>query len=461
MVATHHRYTQSASYRFICKSSRKPVRTSKACCSVHSQTQSRRWLSTRTSCGPRYQDTSTTAKTVPLPLFPSPVKTPRNDVPFDKNKRKELVTQNMARALLEDDNTTWDTAKIKRAKKTLIQLGPLSGVESVNLSIRLIQKMVQEMKKNDKIGNEKESQLLKNPKYLAPIFSKYRKTAITMTAKTTMEEGEDDLTTSLIPPRQLLLQLIAMKEQSPEYFDYDSNIVGLILDTAIQQANSPRDAWKVAIDFWKIIQESTHVRPERRIYGRILQALATSGSPEAPKHVEAFYTQMKRNNYQPNNVIYTILFRFWGARGNTNKVEEILRSIPNPSLATLTQAVYVFSRSISTLKTAEKILQQMIDMEEVPNKELPDKKEHFIGESAQYLLLAYRNIVTSNADAYSKEYAVERATDLWKKISHKDIVKGSGLGTLVHVTNLLFFGFNCCLCVLRSFHAFFFRYQMP
>jgi hypothetical protein len=381
-------------------------------------------------------------KTEPLPLFPPTVTSSRKSSPFEKHKRNELTIQKTARALLDDDDTPWDTAKYNRGKKTLIQLGRLSGVESVNMSIQLIQKLVQETKKNYKIvETKKESKLFKNPKYLAPIFSKYRKTAINMTTiSTTKAEEHDASTVSLIPPRQLLLQLIALKEQVPEYFDYDANVVGLVLDAALYQANSPRDAWKVALDFWKLIRESSHVRPERRIYGRIMHALAMSGSPEAPNHVEAFYTQMKRDNYQPNNAIYTILFRFWGGRGNTNKVEEILRSIPNPSLVTLTQAVYVFSRSLATLKTAEKYLQQMIDMEGVPDKESPAEKARLIGESAQYLLLAYRNVVTSNADTYTKEYAIERATDLWKKLSQKDIVKGPGLGTLVHVITVFVCG---------------------
>jgi hypothetical protein len=102
-------------------------------------------------------------------------------------------------------------------------------------------------------------------------------------------------------------------------------------------------------------------------------------------------------------------------------------------MITLNEAIYVYARA-NRIESAEKLLQPMLDF---LLENASSENQKLVCESAQQILIAYRNILQSKATKERKLAAFKRATDLFKLLDNYQISDDVALiGTIMDIFTL-------------------------
>ena len=228
-------------------------------------------------------------------------------------------------------------------------------------------------------------------------------------------------------PKALLQKLQTLSRQ------FNAVTIGNIMDVITKQSH-PSVAPILAqgfLDFLKNEAEKTQnsqLEPHVHIYNQVLHAWAKSGHPDTATKMDAFVEDMRddKSGVALTVVTYNILLRYWGGRGSTARIEELLEDMKKdgvkPLITTLSQAIYGYAQVGCTDK-AEELLDRMVRRPELQqqndNAAAKTRDVVFVGESTQNILVAYRRTLDTKAADWAKERAVVRATRLFKKMQEK------------------------------------------
>jgi pentatricopeptide repeat protein len=273
------------------------------------------------------------------------------------------------------------------------------GADVVNLSFDLLERLVREMAITSSSSSKDGGAVVRykwiTPKYFNPLFNRWKEFAL---------QGEP-----VISARDLVQKLQTMSTLLPE-FTYDIATIGMIMHVVIKQAH-PSKAPLVAEGLLEFVRNEAaavtqkpkhlHLAPDAVTYGLILNAWAASMLPEAPHRMEALMDDMRSRGIAPNIVSYNILLRFWGGKGNVNKIEATVETLTNEGLELdltgMSQIVYCYAK-VGQVEKGEEVLRRMIDKRQVGD----DHDDKAIAESVQNIMFFYRDAATS-LGTYSKE----------------------------------------------------------
>jgi hypothetical protein len=357
-------------------------------------------------------------------------------------RRKILeLSRQIARDLVQlQPPGCFTVAHFQQAKRALDAMKKYRDSDSVDLILSLWDRLVAELvlmpehrKRNDWVGN---------PRYYTHLLNVTWK----VVAKQQQQQPPSDpcSATTTLSPKQLLHNLQIFVRQL-ETFRYNIVTIGIIMDVAIHQATTS-EAPSVAEEYMSFIQnhyqhwDDDTIVPNTFIYNQILEAWALSGREEDARKMEGILVSMRKDGISPDVVTYNILLRFWGSRNSEEtilKVEEILDTMTQNNIAknmiTLNEAIYVYAK-VKRIESAEKLLHSMLD---ILHENASSENQKLVCESAQQILLAYRNIVHSKTTRERKHTAVKRATDLVELLENYQVSDDVALiGTLMDILAL-------------------------
>ena len=282
-----------------------------------------------------------------------------------------------------------------------------TDVESVNLSIALLQRLVTECATTN-IGVH-QTKWLRDHRKVNLLLNNWKQAAA--------NQGRD---VDVVSPEDLLDKLRYMSTTLPKFRFINIVTIGKILDVMIKQAH-PRMAPFVAQDLLESARtmadelDKPELLPNTFVHNIVLQTWAVSGLPQAPHRMDGILEKMRSEGFAPDPMTYNILVQFWTSLGIVNRVEGLLLSMKEervcPTRQCLAAAISCFLKK-GYISTAKEYLTEMRD---VPVK---DKRENgLIAESTQNILLAYGRVLEdSNLDGKEKEKVVKHAKTLYKRI---------------------------------------------
>jgi pentatricopeptide repeat protein len=290
-----------------------------------------------------------------------------------------------------------------------------TDTEAVHASLDLLERLVKEMAF---VKDDTPSTWLSNPRYFNPLFNRWKEAAL---------QGE-----RVISARDLVKKLQAMSTLLPS-FRYDIATINMIFLVMIKQAH-PSKAPFVAESLIEFIKTETtlmhnlDLTPNIYCYNMILNAWAQSKLPEASQRMDAIVDEIRSQKLALNSVSYNILLRFLGETGEIDKVEAILGTLKHdsvkPNLTSWAAALYCYTK-VGQIQKAEEILQHMID--ECRPDNIND--ENAIGQSVQYIMMAYRLVVSTYSATYvRKAQALGSAEVLFRKLMRSGILNAQAYG---------------------------------
>jgi len=298
----------------------------------------------------------------------------------------------------------------KRAKTT--------DEDTVNLSIRLIERLFEEM-----AVSKDGARWICEPRYFNSILNIWKNAA---------KQGR-----KVIKPMDLFQKLQAVSRKRPD-FRFDKATIAIIMSVVIKQAH-PRKAPFVVEDLLNFLQREAaekkrlELQPNAFIYNNVIHAWAVSGLPQAPDKMNSLIQNMRQERTALDSATYNILLRYWAGKGSVEMIEAILDTMKKervvPTTPNVAQAIYCYAKAGRTEK-AQEMLENILEVQ--PENE---KEACMVAESVQNILHAYRMVVDDHSSSFSqKEKAVEDAEALFEKMSKSAQMTDEDHGELiVHV----------------------------
>lgn len=315
------------------------------------------------------------------------------------------------RQLLDYDKTlrfkNLQYGKIKQSLETLVR-EQATDEDIVNLSMRIIQRLVREQKK---IAITKHYPWIKKPQFFFKVYELW---------KVAYLRGDD-----VMHPKQLLRSLQTM-ERHLEVFHYDINTVSLIIEAwvaTLDPERAPLEA-EAMLHFARAEYERTQydlLRPNAHIYNLVIQTWCNSGLPDSLERMERMFKLMTSTGVTPSRMGYASFLRYWGERGDIAKVNSILNTMVEKQLRVdmkvLSEAVKGMAR-VGEPVHAEELLSRMLERDPDDETEL----QH-VEDSVQSIMISYAKILMNGkADFAIKEKAVESAEIVFDRVMRRGFI---------------------------------------
>jgi hypothetical protein len=298
-------------------------------------------------------------------------------------------------------------ARIRMSLETIAR-EKATDEDMVNLSMRIIQRLVREQKK---IAITKHFPWIKKPQFFFKVYELW---------KVAYLRGDD-----VMHPKQLLRSLQTM-ERHLEVFHYDINTVSLIIEAwvaTLDPSRAPLEA-EAMLHFARAEYERTQydlLRPNAHIYSLVIEAWCNSGLPESLERMERLFKLMCSTGVTPSRMVYALFLRYWGERGDIAKVHSILNTMVEQNLRVdmkvLSEAVKGMAR-VGKPVHAEELLSHMLERDPDDETEL-----QYMEDSVQSIMISYAKILMDGrADFTIKQNAVESAEILFDRVLRRGFI---------------------------------------
>jgi pentatricopeptide repeat protein len=167
-------------------------------------------------------------------------------------------------------------------------------------------------------------------------------------------------------------------------------------------------------------------------FSPVLKAWADSGCTNAPEKIHSILDKMKQRDVKKSHITFSILLRFWAGRTDVSMVEHLLASMSveglPPNRTALSSVIYCYCKKGETDK-AESVFRDFLDVEPTNSVE-----RNMLGECAQSLMMAYRNIIDSaSSNKYRNDRVLENVETFYKRVQNHPDLEEESEGKSFHI----------------------------